>query len=244
MSRKTVTRWLGWIGIACLVVAAFPSVGVAQAQSSSAVAGQIQGKVVLEAGGSALSGATVTAYRIAPAPAVRVSTSTGSDGSFTVAGLAPGRYGICVKHPSGTLIDPCQWPYIQRPLSVTNGGTSGGVVIRMKKASALNVRVNDTGQFLARKSSEAFPPHVLVGAFDMRGAFHPALQTGKDSSGVSYQLSIPVDFPIRLTVGSPKVKLEDAQHAPVPLKGHSEIVVQPSSQSQQRSFTFNAVGRN
>jgi len=35
--------------------------------------GQIQGQVILDSGGSAVPGATVTAYRISPAPTVRQS---------------------------------------------------------------------------------------------------------------------------------------------------------------------------
>jgi hypothetical protein len=149
-----------------------------------------------------------------------------------------------VKSTSGALIDPCQWGELRTTVTVADGVTSSGIMVRLKTASALNVRIADTVQAFALKGGESYPPHVMVGPFDMQGVFHPAIEAQKDATGINYQLAIPVDSPVRLTVYSAKVKLVDAQNVPVPPQGHTEIVVHPSGQSALKSFTFNAVGRN
>jgi len=74
-------------------------------------------------------------------------------------------------------------------VNVAASSLSSGLVVRVKKASTVTVRVNDTAQALAQKPTEAYPPHVLVGAFDMRGGFHPAREVQKRRH--RHQLSTP-----------------------------------------------------
>src|SRR5262249_15391366 len=121
--------------------------------------------------------------------------------------------------------------------------TVSGIVIKLKKASVLSVRINDNAHALEKKTTEAFPPHVLVGVMDAQGSFHPAKEAQKDNAGISYTVPIPQDFPVRLTVHSAKVQLQDDKKNPVPANGHYEMVVHASSQAQQKAFVFSAVGR-
>jgi len=245
-------RWMyascGWLIALALLL--FARVTVAyQLGATVANTGQIQGKVVLDSGGAAVSGAVVTAYRISPAPTVSATASTGQDGSFTVSGLSSGQFGLCVKSSTAGFIDPCQWVDLTTTVAVTNGSTTKNVAIRLKAASALNVRLNDAAQVMALTPS-ATPgaavssPHVLVGAFDLKGIFHPLRQTQNDTTGISYELDIPFDFPVRLTVYSASVQLQSSQKAAIPTTGYSVMVVNPSGQSQQAPFIFNTAGRN
>jgi len=204
--------------------------------------GQIQGQVILDSGGSAVPGATVTAYRISPAPTVSATASTGKGGSFTVSSLTTGQYGLCVKSATAGLIDPCQWLDLITPVNVTNGNVTAGVTIRLKPASSLSVTINDTALVLPQAAGQAAPPHVLVGAYDLKGFLHPLNQT-KSATGNSYGLDIPFDFPVRLVVYSAKVQLQTSKGAAVPASGYTVLVVNPSSApSQQASFSFNTVG--
>lgn len=224
----------------------FTRVTVAYQLGATAVGtGKIQGKVVLDNGGAAVSASTVTAYRISPAPTVSAKTTTGQDGSYTVSGLTTGQYGLCVIGSTATVLDPCNWLDLETTVSVTNGAATTGVVIRLKQASALNVRLNDTAQVLAQAPGAAAPPHVLVGAYDLKGIFHPLNRTQDDSTGTSYELDIPFDYPVRLTVYSAQIKLQTGQSAPVAASGYSVMVIHPSGQTQQQpSFTFSTVGLN
>jgi hypothetical protein len=193
-------------------------------------------------GASAAAGAST-----APGASSAATTATATpanDGSFSVASLAVGQFAICVKDPSGAVIDPCLWTDSRTTVNIVAGNMTSGLVVRVKKASAVSVRVNDTAQALAQKSTDAYPPHVLVGAFDARGGFHPAQEVQKDSTGISYQLPIPVDSPVRVTIYSAQVQLATSSNVSLPAQGYSMTFVQPSSQSQTNSFTFNAVGRN
>ncbi len=240
--------------------------------STSAAAAQVQGKVVLDSDGSAVSGVTVTLVQVstvpratatspvgggaitvtpissgssgAPSTATTATTTPAADGSFSVGGLATGQFAVCVRDPKAAVIDPCLWTDSRTTVPVTAGNLSSGLIVRVKKASTVSVRVNDTAQALVQKPGEAYPPHVLVGALDARGGFHPAQQAEKDSAGISYQIPIPVDSPIRLTVYSAKVQLATSSNVALPAQGYSTTFVQPSGQSQTNSFTFNAVGRN
>jgi hypothetical protein len=215
---------------------------ICAAADTATSSGVIQGKVLLD-NASPLSGATITAHRLAPAPTVTATVTTGKDGSFSLTGLPSGEFGVCVKESSGTLFDPCGWADLAIPISVKNGSISTGVVIRMKKIASVTVRVNDKGTFLKIKPGDAAPPHVLVGAFDAHGIFHPANQTELDKNGVTYQLTVPTDFPARINVSSAKLKLTDSLNNVLPTTGFAQTVVSPSTALQAKSFTFNVVGR-
>jgi hypothetical protein len=239
---------------------------------TAVAAGQVQGKVVLDSDGSAVTGVTITLVQISATPkaaainpvnsgtvtttpisgsslaggsaATTATTTSAKDGTFSVPGLATGQFAVCVKDPKAAVIDPCLWTDSRTSVNVAASSLSSGLVVRVKKASTVTVRVNDTAQALAQKPTEAYPPHVLVGAFDMRGGFHPAREVQKDATGISYQLPIPVDSPIRLTLSSAQVKLATSSNVALPAKGYSTTFVQPSGASQTNSFSFNAVGRN
>jgi hypothetical protein len=171
-------------------------------------------------------------------------TTTANDGSFSVGGLATGQFAVCVKDPNATVIDPCLWTDSQTTVNVTSGNLSSGLLVRVKKASSVSVQVNDTAQALVQRPTDAYPPHVLVGAFDARGGFHPAQPIQKNSAGISYRLAIPVDSPVRVTVYSAQVQLASSSNVSLPPQGYSTTFVQPSSQTQTSSFTINAIGRN
>jgi len=192
--------------------------------ATAVVGGQVQGKIVLDNDGSAVSGVTVTLVQISATPratavspinsgtvttapisasgattgtASTITTASAANGSFSVAGLATGQFAVCVKDPKAAVIDPCSWTDSRTMVPVTAGNMSSGLIVRVKKASSLSVRVNDTAQALFQRPGELNSPHVLVGAFDARGGFHPAHEA-KDSSGVTYVLPIPVDSRGRL----------------------------------------------
>lgn len=260
--------------LACTAIVPLRPARAFQASGSlSATTAQVQGKVVLDSDGSAVSGVTVTLVQVSTTPraatvgpvgsgaitvtpisggsvggatstATTVTTTPAADGSFSAGGLATGQFAVCVRDPKAAVIDPCVWSDSRTTVPITAGNLSSGLVVRVKKASTFSVRVNDTAQALVQKPGEAYPPHVLVGALDARGGFHPAREVQKDSTGITYELPIPVDSPIRVAVYSAQVQLATSSSVSLPAQGYSTTFVQPSSQSQTNSLTFNAVGRN
>jgi hypothetical protein len=233
----------------------------------------VQGRVLLDNNGAAVSGVTVILNEISTTPqatpanplnggtititpiavgATGISSgatstataTTANDGSFSVSGLAAGQFAVCVRDAAAAVIDPCLWTDFQTTVAVNSGKLTSGLVVRVKKASTVSVQLNDSAQFLAPTATDTYPPHVMIGAFDARGGFHPAQQTAKQSSGMAYQLAIPVDSPVRLFIYSVKVQLATSSNVVLPAQGYSTTFVQPSSLAQTSSFTFNAVGRN
>lgn len=216
--------------------------GVCSMLPAAMAAGGIQGKAVSDTDGSPFAGAAVMVYRSGPAPTLSRTVTTTADGSFAVSGLTPGRYGICVKPASGSFIDPCQWGDLLKTVQVSDGLTAAAGAIRLKPATLLRVRINDAAKALEKKNAETFAPHVLVGVFDVRGMFHPAMAAKKDSAGINYELPIPPDLPVTLRVYSAHVKLETEARAPVSAKGYQEVVLQ-SQKSPPKQYTFNVTGR-
>ena len=217
--------------------------------TSAVSIGSVQGKVVLDSDGSAVSGVSISLVAAGggsgagPASAVRTFTPA-ADGTFTDTNLAAGRYLVCVKDPSGAVIDPCSWTDSLTTLTAAAGNASTSFTVRVKKASTVSVRVNDTGQILAMTPTDSHAPHILVGASDVRNGFHPARAVQSDATGVSYELPIPVDSPVRLTVYSAQVRLTTGTNQSVPAQGYTTTFVQPSGSVQTNSFSFSAVGRN
>jgi hypothetical protein len=257
-----------WQSVA-VVLACAALLPLRQAHAFQVSGGGVQGKVVLDSDGSAVSGVTITLVQIGATPratsmnppnsgtvttspisggssaaATKATTTSANNGTFSASGLAVGQFAVCVKDPTAGVIDPCLWTDSRTTVNVIAGSLTSGLVVRVKKASTVSVRVNDAAQALVQKSTDLYPPHVLVGAFDARGGFHPAHEVQKDSTGISYQLPIPVDSPVRVTIYSAQVQLATSSNASLPAQGYSTTFVQPSSQSQTNSFTFNAVGRN
>jgi hypothetical protein len=229
------------VGLCCMISAQVPPSAVTDPTSLSS--GQIGGKVLSDADGTFLSGATVKAFRISPAPRMSVSTASATGGSFTLLGLTAGTYELCVNTGTGAF-DQCQWKAFQTVATITSGQVISGLVIRLKKSSTLTVRVNDATQALVQKPTDTAPPQVLVGAFDLKGTFHPAGQLARDDAGITYQLLVPTDYPMRLAVFSQQVKLVDSAQKPVLATSPYTIVAQSSSETQPLSFTFTATGRN
>jgi hypothetical protein len=126
-------RTFGLVAASLPLVLAFPVrqaaafQGVPSATATAAV--QVQGTVVLDNNGAAVSGVTVTLVQISATPratalnpinsgtvtvtpisggaasgastaATIVTTTTASDGSFSAAGLATGQFAVCVKDPT------------------------------------------------------------------------------------------------------------------------------------------------
>ena len=216
----------------------------AHAFSPPANTGQIQGRIVLSSGGAPVPGASVSAYRTGAPPSMSPAARTAADGSFTISGLASGPFRLCITESTGTLINPCEWTDLAATVTVTDGAVTSGVTVRLRSASALSVRVNDPAQALAQRPGEPTPPHILVGGFDLKGNFHPAMETKQAGASTSYTLSIPCDLSVRLMVSSAKVKLEADQHAPVPAQGWAQMVASSCAKPQNKTFVFSTTGRN
>ena len=198
--------------------------------------GSIQGRVSAEAGGAIL-GAFVTAYRQGTPPASG-GAAAAADGNFRIANLPAGAYALCVQAPG--YLDPCRWSLKQIVVTLTAGQASAGNLLRIKKGSTLRVRLNDPGRVL-QAQGRAAPRHVLIGVL-RQGFFHPASVASKDASGANYELTIPPDTPLTLSVFSKQARLADAKGSPIAATGLSQSFQQKSGDATPPVFTFTVVG--
>ncbi len=184
--------------------------------------GSIQGRVTDDSN-QPVDGARVTAARLRASGSGPLSEGlpavTGQGGNFTVSGLSPGDYRICVEMPGSNFLNPCTWdsapPAIGggagQPAAVGlgSGQRVTGVGIQLKKGIPVRVRLDDPGGLLAPAEAAGREAHVLVGAWTAAGLFQPARLTAKDSVGRTLTVLIPYDASVRVTVRGHKVQLQD-----------------------------------
>ena len=215
----------------------------AQAATTAQASGQIQGKVVAAKDGKPIGSATVSTYRVRPSPVVLGQSVTAKDGTFTISALPAGYYNLCILDKSGSYANPCEWVDPQTQIDVAGGKTAGPITLSLKATSVLQVHVNDVANALSQLASDASPSWVLVTVRVAGGAGHFAVGANKSAAGVDYQVVVPFDTPLKLSVQSKGVALETASHAAVPAQGLAQDVLLDSSKAQQPTFVFNTTGR-
>ena len=159
-------------------------------------------------------------------------------------GLAAGQFAVCVADSGQGLVDPCDWSETTWKLPVVANSVSKNFVIPVKKVSSITVRINNLNHAMDTRPTDSAPPHIVVGAFDILGRFHPATDVRKDGTGNSYQIQIPADSLIRLAVYSAQIQLSDNGNQPLPAQGDTSTFTQASTASQSKTFVFNATGRH
>ncbi len=142
-------RGSGWR--ACLLAAVL--VGAAcvtvTAQQKGAV---LRGRVVDEAG-AGVFGAVVQPAQVATETSqprgVTARGQTDIEGNFALAGVAPGRYRLCVQKLGSELLDPCEWatPGAKAnaavEVDVSGSGEQAGIVVAVAMGELLRVAVED-----------------------------------------------------------------------------------------------------
>lgn len=225
---------VGWPGRAVLVAAFLLPVIPLRAQSLGA---QIRGQV-LDAGGLPVSGARVTAFPADLAGDRRsVESVSGQDGSFTLDGLGAGAYQVCAEVSGSELLNPCRWDTRVNNISVAANQQMSGVLVRLKKGLPLLVQVDDPRQLLTAYEKPGGGLYLMIGIWTTTGLFHPARMAGAAGPGRNYTLTVPVDTPIKLTVGGPKLVLSDEKGQPVQA-GAAPVAFQASALDSQKVFRF------
>jgi hypothetical protein len=223
----------------CRIVFAFFILSAASiGQSGTAT---IQGSVTDALNKKPVSGALVTAIRSGLPPASQTAT-TAPDGSFQIGNLPAGAYSLCVQVPGGAYLDPCQWSRTASKLTLSNGQKSAGNALKLDTGSALQVRFNDPGKLLAKKTKDGRDPHLTVGIGAANGRFYPLHVGSKDSAGTTFQLTVPRDTPLKLQVASRDLKIADASSAAISATGDRQTVQHNSNDPNPKSFQYTITG--
>jgi hypothetical protein len=132
---------------------------------------------------------------------------TGSNGAFSISGVAPGTYSICVQEPGGAHIDACQWSTPVQ-IKVAAGQTVSNASILAVKGTLLQVRVNDPGGLWKGGRGN---PEVLIGVILPSSLFRPMRLVSSDAGGKTFDVAIPSGTPVKMSVTAPHFAISDSQ---------------------------------
>ena len=129
-----------------------------------------------------------------------------TDGSFSTATLPDGVQNVCVHMPETAYINACLWSKTPPTITVVKGNITGpNKDVTVQRGTTLKLRVNDPSGALAPKVPSKTPAaSLLAGLWSETGRFYPMNITTSDATGSTYQLTVPFDSDMRLTLnGSP-----------------------------------------
>jgi hypothetical protein len=213
-------------------------------QGTPGSTGSVQGTVVTDTG-AGIASATVALLPLTTSSGPVRTTISLRTGAFTVNSVPAGRYEVCARPATAAYADSCFWGTHRIIANVPAPAGAQPIVILLKKASLLKVRLNDSATFLQRLPTENVPPHVVVGVWGRR--FLAAREVKKDSTGIDYELAVPADTALSFRLYSQKVRLlwggTGAGSSPVPPQGYSTVLFFDSKKPAPASLTVAAVGR-
>lgn len=86
-------------------------------------------------------------------PAASGRATSAPDGTFRISGLPAGSYSVCVQVAGGAFLDTCEWSTSPLRIDVKAGQAVAGLLIKLKKAAILQVRLNDPANLLGPTSA-------------------------------------------------------------------------------------------
>jgi hypothetical protein len=208
---------------------------------AGSLAGSVRG-----ADGSIIAG-VVTASRepgLVVSRLARTSASTAilPDGTFQFPPLADGAYRICVQAPGTAWLNSCEWGQDGNIASVSaSKQPSGKVSIVLRKGALVTVRVNDPSQVLGGHEGKTPGAHLLIGVNTDSRFFREATITSKQAASRTYQVLIPFDRNVNLSVASALFQLKDETSRALPPFGNLIPVFVASGQAA-RTVVLNVGG--
>ena len=201
----------------------------------------IQGIVIDKATAAPIQGAFVYANRSSSPPSSQYARSA-ADGAFLIQNLAAGTWRLCARFVSGAYLDSCEWGQTASSVVLTAGQKSAGNTLRPIAGSVLKVRIQDAAQTLFRPNALGVAPHLLMGIFARPGAWYPVRQVSRDLNGVNYELPVPFDTPLALTVMAAHMNLAGANGVAAPSTGIQAPFQHATGDPEPQNFTFTVLG--
>jgi hypothetical protein len=190
-------------------------VGLMYGQGTSR-GGSIAGKVLDSTGKDFANGAGILAMLRVPSPTGfkphTAQTEAGRDGSYTLTGLPPGRYDVCVMAWNGDYVDECEWGKAAAVVSVGEGATAKQD-LRLAKGVMIWVELADS-QSLAEQHEGKSPGGFLDLSLITQRNETIRLKRGQEIAGKrSYWTIVPPGTKFRLEASSPLFDLESAEES-------------------------------
>ena len=233
---------------ACPVAAVLAFLGfgpIVLAQTGHPSVGSIQGAAIADTG-KPVSGAWITATGTGSGAVARRSTHSARDGSFVLSNLPPGTYQLCVDAPGTSLLDPCRWAPAPVTVTLSAGQVPVTRQIQVATGSMVHVRVNDPNKRLGaalsqgpgQASGQGSGAPVQLSVQALRGIVCPLVMNARDGAGRNYQLAVPLNVALQLSVAGNGVQLEDEQRTAIPAQGAVKDFLQSAADPHHKTHVF------
>lgn len=198
--------------------------------ASRVISGTVKGS-----DGTLISVGRITAYLQAGADTARhrtapVSAPVLTDGTFRLAPVSEGVYGICAEGPSTIWLSCCEWGNQPVTVTIPPGQSSVTVSIVLPQGAPIRVRVNDIAGLLAAHERKTPGAHLLVGIAMDHQFFRPAAIISDDAAGRTYQVVVPFGRAVQISVASAHFQISDATGRALPKFGNLIPVLVPLGQ--------------
>jgi hypothetical protein len=134
-----------------------------------------------------------------------LSAKAGLDGTFSLPNLSPGGWVICVE--AAGFLNPCHWSTAP-VFTVVAGQAISNATVHMDQAYTLQIRIKDPQGLLANEGKVA-GAILQIGVQAPSGALQRATLAGRDATGRSYTLAIPLKAAANLFVSGGAFQLND-----------------------------------
>jgi hypothetical protein len=134
-------------------------------------------------------------------------------GRFTIDGLTGGPYILCVNAYSSALLDPCAWGDAPPLVRVAPGQTSSEIEITVQEGTMLKVRLEDPNRLVRTPMRSQATADLLIGVWTKEGFFHPARLRSSDSKGHNYEIVVPNERDLKLSLNGQRLALFDDRGA-------------------------------
>jgi hypothetical protein len=187
--------------------------------------------------GTVLSGASIllrrTSARDAPVRQRTAWRATASaTGTVDFDDLPNGQYSFCAQAASGYWLNPCEWGAARPSVMLSTAQRTISTALVLKRGAAVSIRVNDPTGLLAQHEGKTPGAHLLLGVRSDALIFHPASISTRDSGGRTYEVTVPFDAKINLTLASSFFRLTDKTGVALAATGAGNVpLTVPSGQA-------------
>ena len=220
----------------------------------------ISGKLIPELINTPIPSAYITATKRG-LPPVTQTVRAAANASFQISALPAGTYTICVNATG--FLNPCEWSLPTLVVTVGTGQSSTGNNLTIKPGAVAKLRIQDPSNLLSQKTTSGTNPSILAGVWTGKAAnallptvfaaatvrpptlptlFHPVHQTGSDSTGANFEVSVPRNMSLIFHVTSGDVLLANSQGLALVNNVDQQLFQYSFATTTPLSFLYNVTG--
>ena len=175
-------------------------------------------------------------------PPLRLTVQSASDGSFSFSQLPPGAYYLCLAPSAEGHLDPCVWSPPPATVNLAAGQNSSGYVLKAAPGAIITIHVADPQGLLQQKTAAGVLPDFTLGVITPQTTLRPARQAAVSPSGIDYQVTIPFEADVVISLKSFSLQIADGGGAALADSTARQTVNQPSGASSQLALTYSVTG--